>query len=70
MGAIFFIFAATTAQPVPVSPGLPIKVESRDTKAEPRDWETPPAVVAPPHTTQQHPLDYLQQLPVQLQQQV
>ncbi|KAL4234007.1 hypothetical protein ACF0H5_005661 [Mactra antiquata] len=58
----------STAQSVVVSPGLP-KVEPRDVKSEPRDWEPPVSVVGPPHTTQQHPLDYLQQLPVQVQQQ-
>ena len=32
----------------------------RDIKAEPKDWEPPPPVLATPHTTQ-HPLDYIQE---------
>lgn len=44
-------------QPVPAS----VTTGSvRDIKAESKEWEPPPQVVATPHTTQ-HPLDYIQE---------
>jgi len=47
--------AASQPVPSPVSTS-----QVRDIKAEPKDWEPPPPVLATPHTTQ-HPLDYIQE---------